>query len=155
MLVASSCIQCTAMYHLRVTEGCDSRNFPASSLLRLPPSAGPYTFGRYEAWEGAVAEGAFPAPSQALALLHRLAADPGIAHVMRQHRWSVGLLAEMPPEGFVGISPVCILGYNTNQGQSIHLRLRTDDLKVQTRCQPECTSHLVVLTSSITADHTL
>lgn len=102
-----------------------------------------------------MAEGAFPAPSQALALLHRLAADPGIAHVMRHHQWSVGLLAEMPPEGFVGISPVCILGYNTNQGHSIHLRLRTDDLKVQTRCQHERGSLSMVLTPDVTADQTL
>jgi hypothetical protein len=30
----------------------------------------------------------------------------------------------------VGISPVCVLGLNTNAGQIIDLRLRTDDLKV-------------------------
>jgi len=35
----------------------------------------------------------------------------------------------MPPEGKVGISPVCILGANMNHGQEITLRLRTDDLK--------------------------
>lgn len=35
----------------------------------------------------------------------------------------------MPPEGKVGISPVCILGVNINKGQEISLRLRTDDLK--------------------------
>ncbi len=36
----------------------------------------------------------------------------------------------MPPEGKVGISPVCVLGVNINAGQEISLRLRTDDLKV-------------------------
>lgn len=40
-----------------------------------------------------------PPPSQALALLHRLAADPGIRGVMAKHQWSVGLLSEMPPGG--------------------------------------------------------
>lgn len=40
----------------------------------------------------------------ALALLHRLAADPGIAGVMQARRWRVGLLSEMPPEGKVGVS---------------------------------------------------
>ena len=35
----------------------------------------------------------------------------------------------MPPEGRVGVSPVCILGVNINQGQEISLRLRTDDLR--------------------------
>ena len=29
----------------------------------------------------------------------------------------------------VGVSAVCLLGYNVNQGQEISLRLRTDDLK--------------------------
>ena len=44
-------------------------------------------------------------------------------------RWSVGKLSEMPPEGKVGVSPVCILGVNINSGQEISLRLRTDDLR--------------------------
>ena len=48
---------------------------------------------------------------------------------MTKHRWSVGLLSEMPPEGKVGVSPVCILGVNINAGQEISLRLRTDDLQ--------------------------
>lgn len=110
----------------------------------------------------------------------RLAADPGIVGVMRQHKWTVGLLrwgaaaiavsaastsqvllasgpapemlrmhghralahcctpssggggrtcSEMPPEGKVGVSPVCVLGVNINAGQEISLRLRTDDLR--------------------------
>ena len=45
------------------------------------------------------------------------------------YRWSVGKLSEMPPEGKVGVSPVCILGVNINAGQEISLRLRTDDLR--------------------------
>jgi hypothetical protein len=48
---------------------------------------------------------------------------------MEAHGWQVGLLSEMPPEGKVGVSAVCILGYNVNQGQEISLRLRTDDLR--------------------------
>ena len=48
---------------------------------------------------------------------------------MTSHQYSVGLLSEMPPEGKVGISPVCILGFNRNRGMEISLRLRTDDLK--------------------------
>jgi hypothetical protein len=46
------------------------------------------------------------------------------------YRWTVGLMSEMPPEGKVGVSAMCILGYNVNHGQEISLRLRTDDLKV-------------------------
>lgn len=30
-------------------------------------------------------------------------------------------------EGRVGVSAVCILGYNVNKGEEISLRLRTDD----------------------------
>ena len=67
-------------------------------------------------------------------LLHSLAADPGIVGVMNKHGWAVGKLSEMPPEGKVGVSPVCILGVNINAGQEISLRLRTDDLKVVPSC---------------------
>lgn len=50
-------------------------------------------------------------------------------HWLLLFRWEVGLLSEMPPEGKVGVSAMCILGYNVNAGQEISLRLRTDDLK--------------------------
>lgn len=46
---------------------------------------------------------------------------------MRRKGWRVGALKEMPPEGKVGVDPVCVLGYNTGKGMEIHLRLRTDD----------------------------
>jgi len=62
-------------------------------------------------------------------LLKKLSSDPGIIAVMKKHNWRVGLLREMPPEGKVGISEVCILGLNENKGQTISLRIRTDDLK--------------------------
>lgn len=96
----------------------------SGGALRLP--SGPYTFQQFEAWQR---PGLSPPPSEALKLLHRLAADPGIAGVMAKHKWSVGLLSEMPPEGKVGLSPVCILGVNVNAGQEISLRLRTDNLR--------------------------
>ncbi len=63
---------------------------------------GPHTFGSYQVLEhtpaGTVPN---PAPKNALALLHRLAADAGISSIMQNHGWSVGLLSEMPPEGKV------------------------------------------------------
>uniref|UniRef100_A0A7N0TIP2 WLM domain-containing protein n=2 Tax=Kalanchoe fedtschenkoi TaxID=63787 RepID=A0A7N0TIP2_KALFE len=70
-----------------------------------------------------------PPPSEALKRMHRLAADPGIVAIMNKHHWRVGIMSEMAPEGYVGISSVCILGLNKNQGEEISLRLRTDDLK--------------------------
>ncbi|XP_074585403.1 uncharacterized protein LOC141841173 [Curcuma longa] len=70
-----------------------------------------------------------PPPSEALKRMHMLACDPGIIAIMNKHRWRVGLMTEMAPEGYVGISPECILGFNKNHGEEISLRLRTDDLK--------------------------
>jgi len=103
-----------------------TRRRRSSAVAAGPPPPGErFTFGRFETWE---TPGLNPPSATALALLHRLAADPGILGIMRRHQWSVGLLKEMPPEGKVGISPVCILGLNVNKGQEIHLRLRTDDL---------------------------
>ena len=70
-----------------------------------------------------------PPLSEALKLLQTIATDAGILGVMKKHRWKVGVLSELPPEGYVGVSPVCVLGYNRNAGQEISLRLRTDDLR--------------------------
>jgi len=84
----------------------------------------------------------------ARAILDRLAADPGIASVMRARRWRVPVLGEMYPEGRVGTDPVCVLGYNVNRGQRINLRVRTDGRSVGSRIAPlACTS--VVLSSSV------
>ncbi|KAE9026047.1 hypothetical protein PF011_g2742 [Phytophthora fragariae] len=59
-------------------------------------------------------------------ILEKLANGRGILAVMAKH--NVGVLAEMPPDGKVGVDPVCVLGLNQNKGQKILLRLRTDDL---------------------------
>ncbi|KAJ7524815.1 hypothetical protein O6H91_17G023300 [Diphasiastrum complanatum] len=70
-----------------------------------------------------------PPPSKAMELMHRLARDPGVIAVMKKHGWKVGIMSELAPEGYVGISPKCLLGFNKNHGEEISLRLRTDDLK--------------------------
>ena len=99
----------------------------AASQLARPYNAttpqSQYGFERIEVLE------ALPNSEHARRILQRLASDPGIRHVMETHRWKVGLLAEMYPEGKVAVDPVCVLGYNTNKGQSITLRLRTDDMR--------------------------
>ncbi|PQQ02782.1 uncharacterized protein Pyn_00854 [Prunus yedoensis var. nudiflora] len=61
--------------------------------------------------------------------MHMLATDPGIISVMNKHGWRVGIMTEMAPVGYVGISPKCILSFNKNQGEEISLRLQTNDLK--------------------------
>lgn len=94
--------------------------------LKSPLGAAPSVFKNFEVWTIA---GLQPQPSEALKLLHKLASDPGILGIMKKYGWMVGLLSEMPPQGKVGVSPVCLLGVNVNKGKEISLRLRTDDLK--------------------------
>lgn len=66
---------------------------------------------------------------KAYSILESLATDPGIQAVMDLHRWYVPVLKELYPEGYVGVSEVCVLGLNENHGARISLRIRTDDLK--------------------------
>lgn len=70
-----------------------------------------------------------PRIDEARNILSSLANDPGVQAVMTKYKWSVGCLCEMYPEGYVGVSDVCVMGLNENKGQRILLRLRTDDLK--------------------------
>lgn len=103
------------------------RQIPASATPS-PPTGQKYTFHSFESWQGQGID-LYPPPPQALKLLHKLSTDPGICYLMNTYKWNVLKLSEMPPQGKVGISPVCILGVNINKGQEISLRLRTDDLK--------------------------
>jgi len=75
-----------------------------------------------------------PHPYEAEKLLLKLATDPAIIDIMTRWEWAVLVLGEMDPiddrlakqkeaEG------ACLLGYNTNQGHRIDIRLRTDDLR--------------------------
>ena len=92
---------------------------------RLP--SGPYPFASFRVLQAPEGLTLTPSAAAAMRLLHLLAADPGIVAVMNARRWRVGLMSEMPPEGKVGVSERCVLGYNVNAGQEISLRLRTDD----------------------------
>lgn len=94
--------------------------------LKLPD--GPYIFCDFQTFELPGIQ-LNPPPSEALRRMHRLAADPGIVAIMKKHRWRVGIMTELAPVGYVGVSPKCLLGFNKNQGEEISLRLRTDDLK--------------------------
>ncbi|XP_024023357.1 uncharacterized protein LOC21387558 [Morus notabilis] len=94
--------------------------------LKLPQ--GPYIFCDFRTLQLPGIE-LNPPASEALKRMHMLAADPGIVAIMNKHRWRVGIMTEMAPVGYVGISPKCLLGFNKNHGEAISLRLRTDDLK--------------------------
>ncbi|XP_021679426.2 uncharacterized protein LOC110664165 isoform X1 [Hevea brasiliensis] len=96
------------------------------ALLKLPQ--GPYTFSDFQTLEIPGIE-LNPPASEALKRMHMLAADPGIVAIMKKHHWHVGIMTELAPVGYVGVTPKCILGFNKNHGEEISLRLRTDDLK--------------------------
>ncbi|CAA7397940.1 unnamed protein product [Spirodela intermedia] len=96
------------------------------SSLKLPQ--GPYIFCDFRTLTIPGIE-LNPPPSEALRRMHMLACDPGIIAIMNKHRWRVGIMTEMAPVGYVGVSPKCLLGFNKNRGEEISLRLRTDDLK--------------------------
>ena len=112
-------------FRRKVAASALAKPVTATAASGVPATAGDskYGFQRIEVLRG------LPNPDHARRILEQLASDPGIVHVMRKHQWSVGLLAEMYPEGKVAVDPVCVLGYNTNKGQSITLRLRTDDMR--------------------------
>jgi hypothetical protein len=57
-----------------------------------------------------------PNPIPALSLLKRLSSDPAIMHIMQQHRFSVGLLAELAPH-----EHYTLLGLNANAGEAIKI----------------------------------
>ncbi|OMP03170.1 hypothetical protein CCACVL1_02519 [Corchorus capsularis] len=102
-----------------------TKDGPRASL-KLPQ--GPYIFCDFRTLQIPGVE-LHPPASEALKRMHMLASDPGIVAIMNKHRWRVGIMTEMAPVGYVGVSPKCILGFNKNHGEEISLRLRTDDLK--------------------------
>ncbi|GAQ92260.1 Protein involved in sister chromatid separation and/or segregation [Klebsormidium nitens] len=93
--------------------------------LALP--TGPYVFADFRTLQlpGILLH---PPETKALKLMHKLASDPGVVAIMNKYKWRVGIMTELAPEGYVGVSPVCLLGFNRNRGAEISLRLRTDDL---------------------------
>ena len=67
-------------------------------------------------------------------LLQKLATDPGIVAILKERELVVGTLGEMDPIDDRLMQKkqqqgACLLGYNTNAGARIDLKLRTDDLR--------------------------
>jgi len=88
-----------------------------------------------------------PHAFKAMELLEKMATDPGIVAIMKERELVVGTLGEMDPiddrimqktESHGG----CLLGYNTNRGLRIDIKLRTDDL-LDFRPYPELVSTLI------------
>ena len=123
-VIRSSAASVDAVRSLRedtLLRGIAANKQPRFTAVPAPSAKRPSLFGdtralpQYANWQ------------DALAILDELATHPGFHAAMSKRHWHVGLLAEMPPTGRVGVDPVCVLGYNVNKGMEIHLRLRTDD----------------------------
>lgn len=75
-----------------------------------------------------------PHAFQAMQLLERLATDPGVVAIMKERELVVGTLGEMDPiddrlKQKHQAKGSCLLGYNTNAGARIDVKLRPDSLK--------------------------
>ncbi|KAL3817776.1 hypothetical protein ACHAXA_002420 [Cyclostephanos tholiformis] len=75
-----------------------------------------------------------PHAFEARRLLEKLATDPGMVTILKSRELVVGTLGEMDPIDDRIMQRVqsggggCLLGYNTNRGLRIDVKLRTDDL---------------------------
>jgi len=97
-----------------------------------------YKFVRFEActWQsfGHRPNESTPHAFEAIRLLEQLAKDPGIVAIMRERELVVNTLGEMDPidDRIAAVKEKeggRVLGYNTNRGLRIDIKLRTDDLK--------------------------
>jgi len=101
-----------------------------------------------------------PHAFRALELLEKLATDPGIVAIMKERELVVGTLGEMDPIDDrimqkTESSGGCLLGYNTNHGLRIDIKLRTDDLS-GFRDYPDLASTLIhELSHNWVGDHSL
>jgi hypothetical protein len=97
-----------------------------------------YKFCRFEActWQsfGHRAGSQTPHAFQAMELLDKLASDPGVVAIMVERELVVGTLGEMDPiddrlKQKFDAKGSCLLGYNTNGGARIDVKLRPDSLQ--------------------------
>ena len=104
------------------------RGGAAAAAPALPLHGGSHVTGDLHGF-GEIRVLPLPDADAAREVLERVARDPGVRAVMKARRWHVPVLAELYPDGKVGIDPVCVLGLNENKGAAIKLRVRTDDLR--------------------------
>lgn len=123
-----------------------------------------YKFVRFEActWQsfGHRPNESTPHAFQAIRLLEQLAKDPGIVAIMKERELVVNTLGEMDPiddqiAANMEKEGGRVLGYNTNRGLRIDIKLRTDDLK-GFRPYPELAATLIhELSHNWVGDHNL
>jgi WLM domain len=103
-----------------------------------------------------------PHSFEALQLLEKLATDPGIVAVVKERELVVGTLGELDPiddrlmlKKQQEQQGSCLLGYNTNGGARIDIKLRSEDLQTF-RPYPELVSTLIhELSHNWVGDHNL
>jgi hypothetical protein len=97
-----------------------------------------FKFCRFQActWQsfGHRAGSQTPHAFEAMQLLERLATDPGVVAIMEERELVVGTLGEMDPiddrlKQKHQAKGSCLLGYNTNAGARIDVKLRPDSLQ--------------------------
>ena len=125
-----------------------------------------YKFCRFQecSWQSfghRTSNDATPHSFRARALLEQLATDPGVVAIMKDRELVVNTLGEMDPiddrimEKQESQNGGCLLGYNTNRGLRIDLKLRTNDLQTF-RPYPELVSTLIhELSHNWVSDHNL
>ena len=105
-----------------------------------------------------------PHEFQARALLERLVTDPGVVAIMQTRELVVNTLSEMDPIDDRLMHKLqrdhgdhsCLLGYNTNHGLAIAIKLRTDDHVHTFRPYPQLVATLLhELSHNWIGDHSL
>jgi hypothetical protein len=101
-----------------------------------------------------------PHEFEARKLLIKLATDPGIVAIMKDRELLVGTLGEMDPIDDRLMQQkqqqgVCLLGYNTNGGTRIDLKLRADDLTAFRPYQQLVSTLVHELSHNWVGDHNL
>ncbi|OLL21817.1 Ubiquitin and WLM domain-containing metalloprotease [Neolecta irregularis DAH-3] len=94
--------------------------FNPPKLPNTPAKASIYKFSFLSVIES------HPQSDKAMEILKRLQNDRGIQEIMDRHHWTVGHLTELDPAQYT-MHNSKILGLNQNNGQTILLRLRTDN----------------------------
>jgi hypothetical protein len=113
-------------------------NKDTTNIWNMAPDKN-YKFSRFEActWQSfghRASDTHTPHAFRAMELLQQLATDPGIVAILRERELVVGTLGEMDPidDRLLQRSSqagACLLGYNTNHGARIDLKLRPDSLQ--------------------------
>ncbi|CAO1615792.1 unnamed protein product [Sympodiomycopsis kandeliae] len=105
-------------YHPSMLKGTKPRTTGSASMNSLSATTSPF--------QNLAAHASLPTSDalhpKVIQYLSRLANDPGIIHVCHLHNYRIGTLTELLPWE----NPE-LLGLNENKGQTIRLRIRTDD----------------------------